>query len=328
MDTLDKNIQGHARASQKAGQNLWINFTCYVTPSPWWLQYVNSIWLQNSSDIGFAQNYPEGEQAQVDSEITYRDGIYYDFAVKRGLQFPFSNIYNHEPIYGREAHLDYTDAEFEKAFFWNACRGAALNELYISSSMMNEEKWQILTRVINWQKTNYHILRNAMFIGGNPVENNVYCYASWTEDGEGVIALRNPTHETAPLTLTLNKLMGCPESLNEVHRYNVLNKSGADTDETYNYNDKINLTLAPFEIKIFQFGKQTTDILGKTSLIRLQFHLTARVRTELFAKTTILKFLFKRSCLRVHGRLSSEIGKQHKRQQPQNHRCAREKRDD
>lgn len=101
---------------RKQGKNLWINFTCYVTPSPWWLQYVNSIWLQNSSDIGFAQNYPEGEQAQVDSEITYRDGIYYDFAVKRGLQFPFSNIYNHEPIYGREAHLDYTDAEFEKAF--------------------------------------------------------------------------------------------------------------------------------------------------------------------------------------------------------------------
>lgn len=35
----------------------------------------------------------------------------------------------------------------------------------------------------------------------------------------------------------------------------MLNKNGADTDETYNYNDKINLTLAPFEIKIFQFGK-------------------------------------------------------------------------
>lgn len=77
---------------RKQGKNLWINFTCYVTPSPWWLQYVNSIWLQNSSDIGFAQNYPEGEQAQVDSEITYRDGIYYDFAVKRGLQFPFQTF--------------------------------------------------------------------------------------------------------------------------------------------------------------------------------------------------------------------------------------------
>lgn len=237
------------------GKDIWINLTCYVSPSPWWLQYVNSVWLQNSGDIEFAKNYPRGQQAQVDAEMTYRDGVYYDFIVNRGLQFPLGNIYNHEPIYGREAHLNYTDAEFEKAFFWNACRGAALNELYISPSLMNDEKWRILARVINWQKANHHILKHAMFLGGDPVQNNIYCYASWTEDGEGVIALRNPTHEAAPLTLTLNKLMGCPESLKNARRFNVLNKSGAESSDLYNYNDKINLTLAPFEVKIFQFGK-------------------------------------------------------------------------
>lgn len=237
------------------GKDIWINLTCYVSPSPWWLQYVNSVWLQNSGDIEFAKNYPRGQQAQVDAEMTYRDGVYYDFIVNRGLQFPLGNIYNHEPIYGREAHLNYTDAEFEKAFFWNACRGAALNELYISPSLMNDEKWRILARVINWQKANHHILKHAMFLGGDPVQNNIYCYASWTEDGEGVIALRNPTHEAAPLTLTLNKLMGCPESLKNARRFNVLNKSGAESSDLYNYSDKINLTLAPFEVKIFQFGK-------------------------------------------------------------------------
>lgn len=237
------------------GKDIWINITCYVNPSPWWLQYVNSVWLQNSSDIGFAENYPQGEQAQAEAELTYRDSVYYDFIVKRGLQFPLGNIYNHEPIYGREAHLDYTDAEFEKVFFWNACRGAALNELYISPSLMNDEKWRILGRVLNWQRANHHILKNAMLLGGDPAENNVYCYASWTDDGEGVIGLRNPTHEAAPLTLTLNKLMGCPENLKDTRRYNVLNKSGAESSDLYNYNDKINLTLAPFEVKIFQFGK-------------------------------------------------------------------------
>ena len=237
------------------GKDIWINLTCYVSPSPWWLQYVNSVWLQNSGDIEFAKNYPRGQQAQVDAEMTYRDGVYYDFIVNRGLQFPLGNIYNHEPIYGREAHLNYTDAEFEKAFFWNACRGAALNELYISPSLMNDEKWRILARVINWQKANHRILKHAMFLGGDPAQNNIYCYASWTEDGEGVIALRNPTHEAAPLTLTLNKLMGCPESLKNSRRFNVLNKSGAESSDLYNYNDKLNLTLAPFEVKIFQFGK-------------------------------------------------------------------------
>ena len=243
-------------ARAKQGKKLWINMTCYVNPSPWWLQYVNSIWLQNSGDIGFAENYPKGKQKQVDAELTYRDGRYYDFLVERGLQFPLSHIYNHEPIYGYEAHLDYDDDEFEKAFYWNACRGAALNELYISEGMMNDKKWSILSDVINWQKNNFHILKNAVLLGGNPTENNIYCYTSWDENGEGVIALRNPTNETTSLTLTLNKLMGCPETLNGVRKFNIYNKAEADNKETSKYNDKIDVTLDPFEVKIVQFGKE------------------------------------------------------------------------
>lgn len=260
-----------ARKSQ--GKELWINFTCYVNPSPWWLQYVNSIWLQNSGDIGFAENYARNEQSQADAEMTYRDSVYYDFIVTRGLQFPLGNIYNHEPIYGREAHLDYTDEEFEKAFFWNACRGSALCELYISPSMMNDEKWRILARVLKWQRANHHILKNAMLLGGDPAQNNIYCYASWTEDGEGVIALRNPTHEATPLTLTLNKLMGCPEGLKNARRFNILSRGAVESSDLYNYNDKINLTLAPFEVRIFQFGKtdKRTDADGDVNDFTITF---------------------------------------------------------
>ncbi len=240
----------------KQGKKMWINMTCYANPSPWWLQYVNSIWLQNSADIGFANNYPKNRQAQVDSEITYRDSVYYDFLVTRGLQLPLSNIYNHEPIYGHEAHLDYTDEEFEKAMYWNACRGAALNELYISESMMNDKKWNMLSNVLRWQRGSFHILKNAMFLGGDPAENNIYCYASWTRDGEGVIALRNPSDESAPLTLTLNKLMGCPETLKNAKHWVVYGRDIANAADSYSYNDKIHLSLAPFEVKIFQFGAE------------------------------------------------------------------------
>lgn len=98
--------------------------TCYVNPSPWWLQYVNSVWLQNSMDIGFAKNLEQ--QAQVDAEITYRDSMYYDFMCTRALQFPAKNIYNHEPIYGNTAKVEYTDEEFEKFLFWNAWSGPGL----------------------------------------------------------------------------------------------------------------------------------------------------------------------------------------------------------
>lgn len=235
-------------------KDLWINMTCYVNPSPWWLQYVNSFWIQNSNDIGFAKNYDL--QPQVESEITYRDARYYDFTTTRGIQFPLKNIYNHEPIYGNTAKVKYSDEEFEKYIFWCAVRGQALNELHLSYSMMNEAKWTSLAKALKWQKANYSILKNAQYLGGNPENNNVYGYTSWDDNGNGIVALRNPSKEKVSLTITLNKLMGAPEELADVHRYNVYNKSTPETSDTFSYADKIDLVLDKFEVKIFQFGKE------------------------------------------------------------------------
>ena len=112
---------------KKFGKGLWINMTCYVNPSPWWLQYVNSIWLQNSGDIGFAENI-QG-QSKLDSEITYRDARYFNLLNTRAVQMPLKHIYNHEPIYGNHAKVQYTDEEFEKYIYFDVARGQALNEL-------------------------------------------------------------------------------------------------------------------------------------------------------------------------------------------------------
>ena len=231
---------------KKFGKGLWINMTCYVNPSPWW--------LQNSGDIGFAENIQW--QSKLDSEITYRDARYFNLLNTRAVQMPLKHIYNHEPIYGNHAKVQYTDEEFEKYIYFDVARGQALNELHLSYTMMNKSKWRTLAKAIEWQKNNYNILQNAMFIGGNPEENNVYGYFSWNENGDGIIALRNPTDEKAPLTLTLNKLMGCPKDLKDVKRYNVYNLSNKESYDSYSYGDKIDLTLQPFEVKIFQFGKE------------------------------------------------------------------------
>lgn len=257
------------RASR--GKDIWINMTCYVNMSPWWLQYVNSVWLQNSSDIGFCDNVEN--QSQADKELTYRDGRYYNSLCTRAWQMPLRYIYNHEPIYGVEAKVKYSDEEFEKYLYFNACRGQAFNELHLSYSMMDKTKWRILSKVLMWQKSNYDILRNAIPIGGDPTQNNVYGYFSWKENGDGIIALRNPTDEKAPLTLTLNKLMGCPEDLKNVNRYNVYNEGAAENYDSYSYGDKIDLTLKPFEVKIFQFGKKDRryDYIEATTEFTISF---------------------------------------------------------
>lgn len=242
------------RATRNAAhKDLWINMTCYVNVSPWWLQWVNSIWLQNSGDIGFADN--QENQSQMDSELTYRDGRYFDCICRRANQFPLKNVYNHEPIYGNCAKVKYTDEEFEKFIYWCAVRGQALNELYLSHTMMNEVKWESLAKVMRFQKENYHILKNAAFIGGDPTDNNIYGYFSWTKEGEGIIALRNPTDEKTSLTLNLNKLMGVPENLENIRKINIYNKTMPETREVYSYGSKIDLTMHPFEIMIFKFTK-------------------------------------------------------------------------
>lgn len=242
------------RAARKVNnRDLWINMTCYVNISPWWLQWVNSIWIQNSNDIGFAKNIED--QPQVESEITYRDARYYDCVCRRANQIPLNRLYNHEPIYGREAKVEYTDEEFEKYIFWCAIRGNALNELHLSYDMMSDAKWDALARAMRFQKENYHILKNAMFIGGDPEDNNVYGYFSWTDDGEGIIALRNSTDENAPLTLNLNKLMGVPEDLKDVRRINIMCNSLPQSDELYSYKSKIDMTLHPYEAVILKFTK-------------------------------------------------------------------------
>lgn len=239
---------------RRAKPDIWINMTCYVNVSPWWLQWVNSIWIQNSDDVGFSKNIEK--QAQVDSEITYRDARYYDCLCRRALQIPLKNLYNHEPIYGNEAHVDYTDEEFKKYIYWCTVRGQALNELHLSVNMMNDSKWTSLSQAMNWHKDNFEILKNASFIGGNPEENNIYGYISWGKNGDGVIALRNPNNEETSLTLTLNKLMGAPESLKDARRFNVYCKTLSEDDTVYSYNDKMDLTMKPFEIMIFKIAKE------------------------------------------------------------------------
>ena len=239
---------------REANSELFINMTCYVNPSPWWLQWVNSLWLQNSNDIGFAENIEE--QSKLDSELTYRDGRYYDCVIRRSNALPLNAVYNHEPIYGKAAKVEYTDEEFRKYVFWNAIKGQALTELYISPDMMNDFKWSSLAEAMRFQKENNGILKNASFIGGNPEENNIYGYVSFSEEGEGIIALRNPTDEAAPLTLTFNSLMGVSENFQNNKCHPIFLYSALDTGGFFSYNEKLDITIHPFEIIILKFSKQ------------------------------------------------------------------------
>ncbi|WP_455683632.1 discoidin domain-containing protein, partial [Thomasclavelia sp.] len=234
----------------KEGKGLFINATCYVNPSPWMLQWVNTVWMQNAGDNEF-DSVNGGSSAQ--RMISGRDNIYFTNVRQAQLQFPLKNIYNHDPIYGVSANVSMTTDEFRQYLMSNAVRGTAFWELYFSPSIMDEEKWQVTADVLDFAQSNYHILQNAKLFGNAPKQKSVYGYSSWNND-EGIISFRNPTNTTKTYTLTLNNLVGVPTDMKNLKQTQILPYTSSNSNQVVSYGDEVTVTLEPYQTIIYQYG--------------------------------------------------------------------------
>ena len=260
-------VRDHATDEQI--NKLWLSLTCYVNPSPWFLQWANSVWLQCIHDRGDAGPI----SGYMDRMLTYRDAAYYDFIHNHEFQFPLANIYNHDPVYGKEGTgmnaNSMTDEQFQNYLYMMATRGTAFWELYYSADLLSEGKYLVNAEFLEWAEENFHILRNAKMFGGNPddairlgsigttTKNETYGFSAW--DGtEGIISMRNPNNVAQELTFVLDRNLGVGET-NEtfyrtvVNNYNV--PEGADDAyQTLQYGDTVTVTLQPGETRIWKLS--------------------------------------------------------------------------
>ncbi len=268
-NTLDKL---YAEAEGR-GSKLWLNLTCYVNPSPWILQFCNSVWIQNSNDKGNLN--VGGRTRQMDQFLSYRDDRYYAFINDNQLQFPLANIFNHDPIYGQEngvAANSMTDSEFRAYLYMMSTRGMAFWEMLYSYNFMNEgQKWMINSEAINFAEDNFYILKNAKYFGQSPRKGNIYGYSCWTKkDGkaEGIVSFRNPSNSEKTYTFTLNKEVGVPEGATGLWRSLIMEYSGNqnegaddvkladDNNTSFSYDGTINVTLKAGEIRVYRFSSE------------------------------------------------------------------------
>ena len=254
---------------ESKGRDLWINQTSYCNASPWFLQWSDSLWLQNSGDIGFVDKTDSGEELSnrdVDRVLTYRDNCYYDFSVTRDYQFPHEFIYNHDPIYGNTAKISMTDEEYRKYMLMMTTRGNAFWELYYSYNMFNEAKWRINADALRFIRNNYEILKSSQFIGGSPKDGEVYGYSAWTENA-GIVSLRNPSNEKKSFTLILDEKIGVFNSTDNLKKVLIYPYTTDSDSKTYKYGDEITFELSPCEAVIMKFSsvneKTPSLIYGK-----------------------------------------------------------------
>ena len=209
-----------ANAANNGIENFWISATTYTHPSPWFLQWVNSVWLQCNFDHARTQ---KGSTVH-DGNLNARDACYYNFIEEHQFQFPLSHMYNHDPVYGKSGTgmnaKTATAEQFQNYLYTIAGRGTAFWELYYSDSIFDKEKYEVNAEFLGWVEENFHFLSNARMFGSkSPVEGvtletstkngkpvtlqntqnstyNTYGYAGF-EGSEGILTVRNANDANA-----------------------------------------------------------------------------------------------------------------------------------
>ena len=237
--------------------NYWINLTCYAPPSPWFLKYVNSLWMQVSDDVGFIGK--KGNISDKDRMLSYRDEKYFDFYNDRQFQLPQRALYNHDPIYGNEAKVEMNDEDFREYLFTMAMRGTCFWELYYSYNMMNEAKWRINYSVLRFLEDNIEVLANSVIFGGRPSKSQVYGFSAFL-DNEGLLCLRNSSGEATEYTVRLDEKIGVNKNLIYAPMVQILPYNNKGIGDIYSFGDTVKVSLAPYETKIMHFGRKTKQL--------------------------------------------------------------------
>jgi hypothetical protein len=192
-------------AWRAARPGIFINLTTGTYPSPFWLQFADSIW-RGDDDHSFA-----GVGSWRERWITFRDSATYRGIVQQGPLFPLNSLMLHGMIYARHAeHLD-TDPEKDFAnevhsYFGG---GTQLQEMYITHSLLSEEDWFTLAEAAKWSRNNADVFVDTHWVGGDPGKLEIYGWAAWTP-AKGILTLRNPSDKPQSAAIDVGEAFELP----------------------------------------------------------------------------------------------------------------------
>jgi hypothetical protein len=192
--------------------DIYVNLTTGTYPSPFWLQYADSIW-RGGEDHSFA-----GVGSWRQRWITYRDAETYEHVVQAGPLFPLNSLMLHGLIYAKQAeHLNAdpkNDFSDEVHSFFGS--GTQLQEMYITPALLSQENWDTLAEAAKWARANADVLVDTHWIGGDPSELEVYGWTSWAPQ-KGIIVLRNPSDKSQDFVLDVGAAFELPVGAAQIY---------------------------------------------------------------------------------------------------------------
>ncbi len=226
-----------------ARPDLFINVTTGTYPSPAWLIYADSIW-RGGQDHAFT-----GTGSDRQRWMTYRDREEYQNIVIGGPLFPLNSVMLHGLIYSQHARGLDTDPKHEFAdeihsYFGS---GTALQEMYITPSLLSASDWDSLAEAANWSRANADVLKDTHWIGGDPARLDIYGWAAWAPR-KATLTLRNPSDQAQDFALDIRHALELPDDAATTYTAHSPWKSAKTPDMTLTAGQAVMLHLQPFEV--------------------------------------------------------------------------------
>jgi len=186
------------QAARAARPGIFLDPTCGIWLSPWWLKTADSLWGSVSGD------YPDiivPGPITKDSATTTRDAVFRQ-RCRQHPGYPPSAI-EHLGI------VVITPEKWEDDAMAVVGRGCRLLTLYINPKMFQNgnRDWAFLAALLKWTRHNAATLRHTELIGGDPFKREAYGFAHG--DGRrGIVSLRNPFIEPQTVTLRVDDTIG------------------------------------------------------------------------------------------------------------------------
>ncbi len=230
--------------------DVFVNITVGSWPSPFWLKYADCTW-RGSGDL---HNAGQGNKTQ--KFITYRDGTLHNNIVNRAPYYPLNSIMTVGVAYANLGHpsnyINDNLDDFKDMVRSSFGAGSNLQELYISHDRMTKEFWPVLAEAVKWSEENEDLLKDTHWIGGSPINLEVYGFASW-KPGKGIITLRNPSDSVLVYDINLNNVLELPNNYRGDYRLSSPWKEDQKNKKIkLNSNSIGKITLAPFELKVLE----------------------------------------------------------------------------
>ncbi|ENM5738509.1 hypothetical protein AB1F87_002048 [Vibrio mimicus] len=224
--------------------NVYIVISNGAYLSPWWLQYIDTVWMINAGDAAEGSNRTQ--------ELIYRDNVYYETWVEEKTQFPFNSVFNHEP---KKTETGEGVKQFSEYLWMSLSRGTGFLEFYINTEILSEIDWGVMADGLKWAHKVFPYFKYSRMHGGDPKNEEVYGYSGFNEKG-GYASFHNPsgTKEQAYIFI-LNRAFGVKNDLKKLSISSPLSNEYDLVGKVVSKGDAIEIKLKPREVKILEFDR-------------------------------------------------------------------------